>query len=191
MLDKDTELVERARNGDLTAFKDLVKEYKRYIYYLAFDLTRCKEDAEDISQDVFLKAYSSLKHFRGDAKFSSWLYRITVNTCYSFKKKKSYTEMKTSEDIGNLIDSKSEMNQVGSINPERETESGFIRKHIEKALQKLPQRERTIFIMRNYSEMSFDEIVEILKIHPGTARSANHKALHKLRKELAFYKNEI
>ena len=99
--------------------------------------------------------------------------------------------MKTSEDIENLIDSKSELSISNSISPERETESGFMRRHIEKALQKLPQKERAIFIMRNYSEMSFEEIVEILKIHPGTARSSNHKALRKLRKELAFYKNEI
>lgn len=187
-MDKDTELIERVINGDISAFKELVNEHKRNVYYLAFDLTRCREDAEDVSQDVFVKAFNSLKNFRGDAKFGSWLYRITVNTCLSLKRKRSYSEMKTSEDIENLIGTKSEVHIPG---PESEVESGFIRKHLEKALDKLSKSERTIFIMRNYNGMSFEEIVEILEIQPSTARSSNFKALRKLRKELAFYKNEI
>ncbi len=99
--------------------------------------------------------------------------------------------MKTSEDIENLIGTKSEVHIPGSVNPESEVESGFIRKHLEKALDKLSKNERTIFIMRNYNGMSFEEIVEILRIQPSTARSSNFKALRKLRRELAFYKNEI
>jgi len=190
-LDKDTELIERARNGDIAAFKELVNEHKKNVYYLAYDLTRCREDAEDVSQEVFIKAYKSLNNFRGYAKLSSWLYRITVNTCLSLKRKKSYSEMKTHEDIENLIGTKSEMGKSGGRNPERETESGFIRRHLEKAMQKLSKSERTIFIMRNFREMSFEEIVEILKIRPSTARSSNFKALRKLRKELSIYKNEI
>ena len=190
-MDLDIALIERARNGDITAFKELVTKHKKNVYYLAYDLTRCREDAEDVSQDVFIKAYNSLKNFRGDAKFSSWLYRITVNTCLSLKRKKSYTAMKTSDNIEDVIETKFEIQGDGSTNPERETESGFIQKHIEKALEKLSKSERTIFIMRNFREMSFEEIVEILKIQPGTARSSNFKALRKLRKELAVYRNEI
>jgi len=72
-LDKDTELIERARNGDIAAFKELVNEHKKNGYYLDYDLTRCREDAEDVSQEVFIKAYKSLNNFRGYAKFSIWL----------------------------------------------------------------------------------------------------------------------
>lgn len=99
--------------------------------------------------------------------------------------------MKERDDIGEFEDHRKEMKDNGSINAERTTESGFIQKHIEKALEKLTQREKTVFIMRNYSEMTFDEIVNILKLRPGTVRSLNFKALQKLRKELAFYKEDI
>ena len=190
-MDKDTELIERAKNGDLTAFRDLVNEHKRNVYYLAFDLTRNREDAEDVSQDVFLKAFRSLKNFRGDAKFSSWLYRITVNTCLSLKSRKSYTVMKRSENLDEMIDSESEMSNSGYIDPVSHTEAGLIQKNIDNAIKKLSKRERTVFVMRNYSGLSFGEIVKILKLRPGTVRSTNFKALEKIRKELAFYKDEI
>ena len=190
-MDNDTELVERARNGDKIACSRLVEEHKKNVYYLAYDLTRSREDAQDISQDVFLRAFRSMKNFRGDSKFSSWLYRITANACFSLKSNRNYRIMKERDNIEEMKDHQPGMKDSASVSPERKTESGFIQKNIEKALQKLTQREKTVFVMRNYSEMSFDEIVGILKLRPGTVRNLNFKALQKLRKELAFYKEEI
>ena len=190
-MDNDFELINRARNGDKSAFKELVVKHKKNVYYLAFDLTRCREDAEDVSQDVFVKAFRSLGNFRGDAKFSSWLYRITVNTCLSLKNKKSYSAMKKSEDIENISERHSDEGKMTGGNPEKAAEAGFIKRNIEMALDKLSARERTIFIMRNFNEMSFSEIEEVLKIQSGTVRSTNFKALKKLRKELSFYKKDV
>jgi RNA polymerase sigma-70 factor (ECF subfamily) len=190
-LDPDIELVEQAQKGNIDAFKKLVTKHKRNVYNLAFDLTRHKEDAEDVSQDVFIRAFSSIKKFRRDAKFSSWIYRITVNTCLSLKNRKSYTAVKTAESIEDIINTNFEMISPGKNDPEKHTEAGFIRRDIEKALWKLTARERTIFIMRNYSEMRFNEIAEIIGIKPGTVRSINFDALEKIRKELAFYKEKI
>lgn len=190
-MENETELVERAQQGDLKAFRQLVTEYRAMVYRLAYDLTRSREDAEDLSQEVFIKAYRSLKSFRRDAKFSSWLYRITVNASLSLKSKKSYLEMKMQKDIEQVKETEAVTDDSSGANPEKETEFGFIRNHVEQALAKLSAREKAIFIMRNYCGMSFEEIVEILKIRPGTARNFNFKALRKLRKELAFYKKEI
>ncbi len=190
-MDKDTELIEIARKGDLAAFKKLVTKHKRNVYYLAYDMLRLREDAEDVSQEVFVKAFRSLKNFRGDSKFSSWLYRITVNTCLSLINKKNYSLRQNSSDIDEIVDTELEIKSPESFNPEKNTEAVFIKNHIDKAMQKLSERERTIFIMRNYTGMSFDEIVNILKIKPGTVRSTNFKALEKLRRELSFYKDEI
>ncbi len=190
-MDTDLELIERVRNGDTNAFKELVTKHKRNVYYLAFDITRNREDAEDVTQDVFIKAFRSIKNFRGDAKFSSWLYRITVNTCLTLKTRKSYTVMKASDNIEDTIDTDFEIKSSGRTDPVDNAEAEFIRKNIEKALNKLTEKERTVFIMRNYSEMHFNEIVEIMNLKPGTVRSLNFKALKKLRKELAFYKEEI
>jgi RNA polymerase sigma-70 factor (ECF subfamily) len=99
--------------------------------------------------------------------------------------------MQRSENLEEIIDTKSEMSSSGNVDPESHTEAGFIQKNIDKAIEKLSKRERTIFVMRNYSGLSFGEIVKILKLRPGTVRSTNFKALEKLRKELAFYKDEI
>jgi RNA polymerase sigma-70 factor (ECF subfamily) len=190
-LDQEIEFVERARNGDKAAFKELVMKYKKLVYYLAYDITRCKEDAEDISQEVFIKAYRSLNKFRGDSKFSSWLYSITYNTCLTFKSSKNYTTMKISENIEDVAEWQHEQTVSRGVSPERSAESGFMKQNIEKALEKLSHKEKTIFIMRNISEMPFNEIVEVLKLKPGTVRSANFKALKKLRKDLAIYEGEI
>ena len=190
-MDQELELIEHARGGDKAAFKELVTKYKKLVYYLAYDITRCKEDAEDISQETFIKAYRSLKNFRGDSKFSSWLYTITYNTCLTYKSTKSYSAMKTSENIEEVADREHPVTISREVGPEKSTETGFMKRHIEKALEKLSHKEKTIFIMRNISEMPFNEIVEILKLKPGTVRSANFKALKKLRKHLAVYEGEI
>ncbi len=190
-MDPDIELIKQAQKGNIDAFRNLVNKHKRNVYYLAYDLTRNREDAEDVSQDVFLKAFSSINKFRGDAKFSSWLYRITVNTCLSLKSRKGYSAMKTAESIENIVDTKLEMSSWGNTDPEQHTEGGFIRENIEKALQKLTPKERTVFIMRNNSELSFLEIAEIMGTKPVTVRVINFKALEKMRKELAFYKEKI
>ena len=190
-MDLDTELIEKAQKGKIDAFKKLVIKHKRNVYCLAYDLTRNKEDAEDVSQDVFIRAFSSIKKFRGDAKFSTWIYKITLNTCLSLKKKKSYAALKTTESIEDFIDTNFEISSPERYGPEKHTEVSFIRRDIEKALGKLTARERIIFIMRNYNEMQFNEIAEIIGTKPGTVRSMNFKALEKVSKELAFYKEKI
>lgn len=191
-MDNEKQLVELARNGDRSAFRSLVDEHKRNVYYLALDLTGNKEDAEDVSQDVFVKAFRSLKKFRGDSKFGTWIYRITVNTCYSMKRKKWYTATKPEEDMSEVVDNTNEdKREPADDNPERKTESGFIKKHVDKAIQKLSERERSVFVLRNVNELPFDEIVKIMKLRPGTVRALNFRALKKLRSELSFYKNEF
>ena len=180
-------LVERAKQGDKTAFREIVELHKRGVYYLAYDLTGNREDAEDVSQEVFVKVFRSLDKFRGDSKFGTWIYRITVNTCYSLKSKKSYSEMRTKENIEELVDLNENRIEHSFANPERITESGFIQKSIEKAMKKLSTKEKAVFVLRNFNELTFEEIVKVLKVKPSTVRSLNFRALKKLRKELAFY----
>ena len=189
-MNSELELVDLARNGDFSAFRELVEQNKRHVYNLAYDLTGRREDAEDISQDVFIKAFRSLNKFRGDSKFSTWIYRITVNTCYSFRRKKSHSAMQTEENMELILDrtNKAE-SRIG--NPEQKFESGQIRGNIEKALTKLSKREKSVFVLRNFNELAFDEIVNILKLRPGTVRSLNFRAIKKLRKELSYYKYEL
>ncbi len=190
-MNEEQVLVQRARNGEMGAFRELVERYKKKIYYLSLDLTGNHHDAEDLSQEVFIKAYRSLKDFRGEAKFNSWLYRITVNTCISQRRKKSVAAMTLQEDFDSdstpQYFSKSESIQ----NPERSAEAGLMQLHIENALQQLTPRERSVFVLRNYNDMSLKEIAQILKIKEGTVKSMLFRAIQRLQKKLAFYKREI
>lgn len=191
-MQNETELIKLALKKNVPAFRELVEQNKRLVYMLAYDLTGNREDAEDVSQEVFIKAYRSLNKFRGDAKLSTWLYRITVNTCYSLRRKKSFTQFRTWENMEEMIEQSNE-SQYEQLkdNPERTAEAGLIRKNIENALQKLSKRERSVFVLRNFKELAFDEIVKILNLRPGTVRSLNFRAIKKLRKELSYYKLEI
>lgn len=185
-------LVERARRGEMFAFRELVERYKKKVYYLAYDLTGNHHDAEDLSQEVFIKAFRSLKNFRGDAKLSSWLYRITVNTAISQQRKKSVSQMQLQESFEE--ESRNEVQFSGgetTQNPEKCAEAGLMQQHIEKALQKLSPREKSIFVLRHYNDLPLKEIADILKINLGTVKSMLFRAIQKLRKELAFYKQEF
>jgi RNA polymerase sigma-70 factor (ECF subfamily) len=184
-------LVQRARNGEMNAFRELVEQYKKKIYYLSLDLTGNHHDAEDLSQEVFIKAYRSLKNFRGDAKFNSWLYRITVNTCISQRRKKSVAAMTLQEDFDGDNSSQYFSEGESSHNPERSAEAGLMQQHIDHALQQLTPRERSVFVLRHYNDLPLKEIAQVLKITEGTVKSMLFRAIQRLQKELAFYKKEI
>ena len=191
-MNQDVMLVERARQGEKAAFRELVERYKKRIYYLSLDLTGNHHDAEDLSQEVFIKAYRSLKDFRGDAKFSSWLYRIAVNTCISQSRKKSYTAMKLQENFEQEASERQSPDE-GSFgqNPEKSAEAGLIQQHIEAALLQLTPRERSIFVLRHYHDLPFKQIAGTLKITLGAVKSMHFRAVRRLQKELAFYRQEF
>lgn len=183
-------LIERAGKGDLQAFRAIVDEHKMNVFRLAFDLTGSRQDAEDVSQEVFMKAYSSLAQFRGDAKLSTWLYRITVNACHDHRSRKSWNSMKPTDEFD---DQKSEpmFHQHARHNPETVAEAGVMQRHIARALDALTPRERAIFVLRHYDELSLKEIASVLKISEGTVKSMLFRALQRLQKELKFYRPDI
>lgn len=182
-------LVERANNGEVSAFREIVERYQKKIYYLAYDLTGNHHSAEDLSQEVFIKVFRSLKNFRGDAKFSSWLYRITVNTWISQYRKKSSTALKLWDDFS---DSENKPDFYvpadNHHNPEQFAEASLIQQQIEKALAKLSPRERSIFVMRHYNDLKQKDIADILGITVGTVKSTLFRAIKRLQNELSFYR---
>ncbi len=191
-MNQEVMLIERARQGEKTAFRELVERYKKRIYYLSLDLTGNHHDAEDLSQEVFIKAYRSLKNFRGDAKFSSWLYRIAVNTCISQSRKKSYAAMTLQENFEQeASERRSADGESFGQNPEKSAEAGLMKKNIEAALQQLTPRERSIFVLRHYHDLPLKDIADTLKITLGTVKSLHFRAVKRLRKELAFYRQEF
>lgn len=181
-------LVDRFCGGDNSAFHELVGQHKKKIYYLAYDITGNHQEAEDISQEVFIKMFRSLKKFRRDAKMSSWLYQITVNASIDSLRKKS-SKPKRSIDEFDQLNIQEGIASSGSHNfdPVISTESTQIQNHISQALQKISPKERTVFVMRHYNDLKLNEIAEVLNITVGTVKSLLFRAIKKLRKELSSY----
>lgn len=181
-------LVDRFCSGDSTAFQELVERHKKKVYYLAYDITGNHHDAEDISQEVFIKMFRSLKTFRRDAKMSSWLYQIAVNTSIDSLRRKSPKRQKL---MVRLDKATIKENPPGSgitvVNPEQSAEASILQGHISQALQRISPRERSVFVMRHYNDLKMVEIAEILNVSVGTVKSLLFRAIKKLRKELLFY----
>lgn len=190
MLDDERQLLSRIHEHDPSAFQALVDRYKRQIYCLGLDLTGNHHDAEDLAQDVFLRAYQSIGNFRGDSRISSWLHRIAVNAHIDSRRKKS-TYMTISyddpeDDAGRFsaaIDSPAH-------NPQRSLEANRIQEDIEKALQVLTPRERMVFVLRHYQDLALKEIAEAMDVSEGTVKSFLFRAIKKLQKSLAVYSSQ-
>lgn len=190
MKDGDRELIERVKDGESSAFRELVERYKREAYYVAFDLMGTREDAEDISQEAFIKVYQSIGTFRGEAQFSTWLYRIVVNLCISEKRKKSSKDM---EYYGDTIPEKMHHAHDSATpgHPESALQSKKIQQHIQEALDKLPSKQKTVFVLRFYQDMSLKEIGRVLKLSEGTVKSHLFRTIRKLREYLKFYEADF
>jgi RNA polymerase sigma-70 factor (ECF subfamily) len=195
-MNSETYLVKRACGGEPEAFEQIVELNKKKIFYLAFDLTGSREDAQDLSQDVFIKAFRSLKKFKGDASLSSWLYRITLNAFLdrtrklSFRKEREYQPLEVVNETA--AGSPFEENEIfparhTAHGPENYAESRQIQMHIQAALEHLTPRERAVFVMRHYREMSGKKVGELLGISEGTVKSLLFRAVKKLQPLLKDY----
>lgn len=190
MKDGEQRLIEQLKAGETEAFRELVERYKKQAYYVAYDLMGTHEDAEDISQEAFIKVYQSIGSFRGEARFSTWLYRIVVNLCISEKRKKSSKEM---EYYGDTIPEAAHHAQDidPSEHPEKALQSQKIQEHIREALDKLPSQQKTVFVLRFYQDLSLKEIGRIMKLSEGTVKSHLFRTLRKLREYLKFYEADF
>ena len=175
------------------AFHELVSLYKKKVYCLAFDIIGNHHDAEDISQEVFIKVFRSLNNFRRDAKMSSWLYKITVNASIDFHRKKAVKKSTSFDEVARLnIQEDPLPHQALLSDPVQDTQASQIQKQISLSLQKITPKERAVFVMRHYNDLKTDEIAEIMNIKTGTVKSLLFRAITKLRKELSpFMGNQI
>jgi RNA polymerase sigma-70 factor (ECF subfamily) len=186
MEENETHLVERVCAGDVYAFQEIVERYKKKVYYIAYDIVSDHHEAEDVSQEVFIKMYRALDRFRKDAKMSSWLYQITVNTAIdSLRRKKSKPRINV-EDIERVgVRDHALESASPDANPERRAIASLMQEHIDQALHKITPQERAVFVMRHYNEFKIREIADVLEVSSGTVKSLLFRALKKLRKELS------
>lgn len=177
-LAEEKALVARARKGELYAFEELVTAYEKRVYALALRSSGNEEDARDIAQEVFLRVYRSLNHFRGDSGFSTWLYRITMNICIDFARKNTGAMLSLSgddEQIKPLPDPRLEHQ------PEAAAENVSLRDELKTALAELTQEHRDIVLLRDVTGLRYDEIAHTLEITEGTVKSRLARARKNLR----------
>ena len=176
----EKDLVRRSKDGDDEAFGVLVKKYKTKVYHLAYSLTQDAQAADDLAQEVFIKAYFALDKFREKSEFGTWIYRIAVNHCRDFLRKKNRMTQIPLENIIGKISA-----QEDDPHPEeKDKEEEQRRETVHTAIQTLPDKYRVILSLRDIQDFSYNEIIKILDISPGTVDSRLHRARKMLRKKL-------
>lgn len=176
----EKDLVRRSKKGDTEAFGILVKKYKTRIYHLAYSLTHNAQAADDLAQEVFIKAYFALDQFREKSEFGTWIYRIAVNHCRDFLRKRNRLIQIPFENISGKISARDD-----TFLEEREEEETKRRQMLHTAIQTLPDKYRVILSLRDIQDFPYGEIAKILDISPGTVDSRLHRARKMLRKKLA------
>ena len=168
----DKELVRRAKSGDTYAFDDLVRKYSRRIYSLVYNMTSNKEDTDDLLQDIFAKAYRSLKGFRGKSSFYTWVYAIATNMTLNFLKKRNRRRTLSLDDVDLAIDKDEDFIRTTSkSNPVREVNILELQERLNNALMRLSDDHRAVVTMYDIQGLPHAEISRILGVSEGTVRS--------------------
>jgi RNA polymerase sigma-70 factor (ECF subfamily) len=182
----DEELVASARQGDRRAFEELVERHQRRAYHIAFDFARDREEAKDLSQEAFLKAFTNLKNFDGRSSFYTWFYRILVNLCLDYKRRQKRGPASSfDETIENQLEPSHE--PVKPRSPDQQVWARQISHRVGEALEALPARQRTAFVLKNHQGLSIKEIAALMDTAEGTVKVHLHRAVTTLRERLAEF----
>jgi RNA polymerase sigma-70 factor (ECF subfamily) len=178
----DEELVTRAMSGDTESFNQLVKRWERPIYALAYRTIGREEDARDVTQETFLRAFKSLSGFRGQAKFSSWLYRIALNLCRDWMRRTRRAPVVQAPEGVDVIELASERGPTESIEElVARRDLGAI---VQRAMATLSEEQRTTIILKEYQGLTFQEIAELQGCPLSTVKTRLYQGLTVLRREL-------
>lgn len=176
--DSETDLIRRAKEDDANAFCSLAERYARRIYLLAFHYCRNTQDAEDLSQEVWLKAYQALAGFRADSSFYTWLRRITINAFLNNQRRPGQNA------VVELIDSHVDAFFESRLASPETIYNKVLFESVMSALGDLTPTQRLMFLLRHYEGMSYDEIAAAMNCSPGTVKKGVSRAISKLRAKL-------
>jgi len=179
--ESDEILIEKTKKGEVEAFSPLIERYKMLVYRVVYRFVGNRDDAEDLTQEVFIKVYRSIKDFKSGMPFLPWISKIAINQAINFIKRERKKQPESIEWIGNhKADEKDD--------PVEMIRNKMLKERISRAMEKLPEKDRTIIILRIEEELSYDEISKILKIPKGTVMSRLARAREKLRE--IFYETQ-
>jgi RNA polymerase sigma-70 factor, ECF subfamily len=179
----DEELVARSIGGDSESFNELVLRWERPIYALAYRVIGREEDARDVCQETFLRAFRALNGFRGQAKFSSWLYRIALNLCRDWVRRERRTPIvQPPEDVPLTDLAAAVAEPVESV--EDQVARRELTRSVEAAMARLPEEQRTAIILKEYHGLTFQEIADLVGCPLSTVKTRLYQGLAVLRREL-------
>lgn len=186
--DLDWAIVQRVQHGEVSAFNQLVQKYRQSLFSIIYNMTGNREDATDIAQEAFIKAFQSIKQFRGQASFYTWIYRIAVNSSITFIKRAKKQRFINYETIDETLVSSDILEYFTA---KTKTEKGALLKELQEklneALQKLSPKHRIVVILHEVEGMNHKEIADITKTSEGTVRSRLHYAKKMLQAYLQEY----
>jgi RNA polymerase sigma-70 factor, ECF subfamily len=178
----DEELVARSRGGDLDSFNQLVLRWERPIYALAYRVIGREEEARDVAQETFLRAFRALGGFKGQAKFSSWLYRITLNLCRDWIRRERRTPIVQAPEGVDLVELAGEA--VGTESIDELVSRKELGRVVARAMALLPDEQRTAIILKEYHGLTFQEIADLLDCPLSTVKTRLYQGLTVLRRQL-------
>jgi RNA polymerase sigma-70 factor (ECF subfamily) len=181
-------LVKRARRGDLAAYDELVRRYQERIYGTIYHMTANHEDANDLAQESFIKAFHALKSFKGGSSFYTWLYRIAVNKTINFlKQRKNRIHMSLNDLDMNAEHDPDLMALISEKTPQRDISLSELQEKLNEAMLKLSEPHRVVVIMHDVQGMPHDEIAKVMDCNIGTVRSRLFYARQQLQALLSDY----
>ena len=178
----EQQLIKEILSGNTSAFKILVDRHQGMVFHTAMGFVHSKEDAEDITQEVFIQAFRSLSAYQKRSEFSTWLYRITVNTSINFVNRNKLRRffIDTGENIKSLLNISSD-----EKNAHQRLESDERDKMVRNAIDNLPEKQRTAFVLSKYDDLSQREIADLMKISEGSVEQLLQRAKANLQKKLS------
>lgn len=180
-------LLERARSGDQEAFTALVTEHQRYVYNLALRVLKNEEEALDLAQETFVRAWTALPNFRGQSRFRTWLYRIATNLCYN----RLPNLRRSLNELGDDVMADLPENDMAPGNPARNAEARELRSYLQRAIEQLDDHYRLLISLRYQSELSYEEIAATLNLPLGTVKTGLFRAREQLRRAMESYQEPL
>ncbi len=189
-VDPDRDLIDRVKKKQTGAFEQLVRKYQDRVYNLSFRFLREREIAEEVAQDVFVSIYKHIDGFKGEAKFSTWLFRVVANHCHNKSKYLRRRRHKLQDSIDVPIETedgerKRELADDPLLSPEELSTRRNMNEAIQDAISHLDEDHRVIVLLRDVEDLSYEEIGEILGLPEGTVKSRLHRARNELRERLS------
>lgn len=183
MPDTEQHLIQRAQRGEQEAFAALVMEHQHYVYNLALRVLKNEEEALDLAQETFVRAWTALPNFRGQSQFRTWLYRIVTNLCYN----RLPNLRRSLNELGDDVIADIPETETAFDNPAHGLESRELRAYLHQAIEQLDENYRLLISLRYQNDLSYEEIATMLNLPLGTVKTGLFRAREQLRRALESY----